>query len=199
MAFKPVKQSAPESAPQTKTKVTKQDALGTAFKKLRMCPFDAEELEKTNEKGETYRTWPWVYLCTMFKKLKDGKYGAFTQVSGSTEVDEEDPERLQDRYEIRADKDTGNFVLRRTPGQRKKVFGDKPKGKDGCAFDAIGETEDVCTLAPVMKDGKPREGWYEGDDAKGNSWQVIPYQSKEDREKRKAGGGGGSDSLANFS
>lgn len=200
MAFKPVKKSSDAAQPPaTKTKVTKADAMGVAFKTLRMCPFDAEELEKVGDDGNTYKTWPWQYLATLFKKTKDGKYGAFTVVTGTTMVDENDPDRSQDKYEIK--QTDGNFQLMVTTGYRKKVFGEgKLRGKDGCVFEPNADVRMVCLLQPMLKrDGSPRAGWYEGDDEQGNSWQVIPFETKEDREARKArGGGGSSDGLADF-
>lgn len=199
MAFKPLKQSAPAASKPAPVKTAGRQP-GVLYKTLRFLPVYAESQEVTNDAGETYIKWPWSYLGNFFKELVDGKFGQYTRIEMKTRVSEDDPEFTQHRYAIRVDKGTGAFTLTLTEGKRAKVFGDAPKGKDGRKFTQTADLVTLCTLQPVLKkDGTPREGWFEGKDAQGNTYQVIPYESKEERENRKArGGGGGGDALGDF-
>lgn len=152
---------------------------------LRYLPFGVEK--DANGKA------PWIYTCTIYEKVQeyDKKDGSGKEIGttydGKTYPDKEDPSMTQDKYALKVL--GGQPVLIVHKGHRVRDFSNKPnKAADGCKWEPTDEAMTLCQLTQ----GKPNHFVkFFGTDAEGGTWELLKFESKEEREARKARGGGG--------
>jgi hypothetical protein len=158
---------------------------------LRYLPFGATE----DAEGKL----PWVYLCGIFESVnssKDDPTDTYTTYEGRTRVEADDPDFMQDKWMLKLAGGRPTLVFQ--PGKRVKDFSDKPrKAQDGRKWQAEGDKVEVCGLEKKGHIDPTRVKWVgevpTGEECKaaqfaGGTFELLVFQSKEEREKRGKGG-----------
>lgn len=177
-AYRAPGQSKSSTAPAVQQKAAGAGGIPTFT--IRYLPAGAKE-------GEGGRM-PWVYLGTIYANVNtykndDGTERTATAYSGKSRVAEDDPEFNQTRYKLIVTAEIPPS-LEIMEGRRVKKTG--AKGNDGREFVGIKDAV-LIEMKPMLDARKqPKKKHWEGFDAEHGTWQLLPWQSKEEREARQA-------------